>query len=159
MCGRMDSLLEKDLRAWLRAVWANGKAIAPLNWIEPASGSSIGFPDVLLPVFPILIPCELKTAKKTKNERFVSIVRPVQCRFHLTMLRHGFFSCFLIGYGTKQNFEVWLSHNSFPFADHNETPGEMFICSNQSLNKTIERKELILCLKSLMNKHNQLVSI
>lgn len=159
MFWRMDCLLEKDLRAWIRNVWSNGKAIAPLNWIEPARGSSIGFPDVLLPVFPILIPCELKIAKKTKQEKFVSIVRPVQCRFHLTMKKHGFFSCFLVGYGNKQKFEVWLSHNSFSFADHNHSPGELFVASNQSITKTISNIELICCLKTLIKKHNQNVSI
>jgi len=75
------------------------------------------------------------------------------------MKKYGFFSCFLVGYGNKQKFEVWLSHNSFPFADHNYSPGELFVASNQSITKTISNIELICCLKTLIKKHNQNVSI
>jgi len=151
----MNPILEKDLRAWLRFVWNNGRKTAPLNWIEPAAGSSIGFPDVLLPIAPCLIPVELKIAKQTKNGRFVSIVRPVQCRFHLTMKMHNFFSCFLIGIGTIKSFEVWLSHNSFPFAEHNDCVGEVLIASNQTTNNTITKDDFIQSIQALMQKHKQ----
>jgi hypothetical protein len=154
----MSDVLEKDLRAWLRNVWSNGKTCAALNWIEPASGSSIGFPDVLIPVWPVLIPCELKIAKRSAKNKYFSLVRPVQCRFHLMMKAHDFFSCFLVAYGERNCFDVYVSHNSFAFADHNETPGELLLATKQSASKTMPKTEFIDALKSLLKAHKQFVS-
>jgi len=152
----MSDLLEKDLRLWIRNVWLNGNKSAPLVFVEPAKGSSIGCADVLLPIHPLLIPVELKLAKKRKSESFVTVIRPAQKRFHTLLALNGFFSCFLSCYGEFKSFDVWLSFGVYDFDKNNKTPGQILIASNQSTIKTIARVELIQALRNLMQRHGTL---
>jgi hypothetical protein len=153
----MSDLLEKDLRLWLRNVWLNGKKQAPLVFVEPAKGSTIGCADVLLPIHPLLIPVELKLAKKRKSESFVTVIRPAQKRFHTLLALNGFFSCFLSCYGDHKSFDVWLSHGVFNFDQNNFVVGELPIAKNQSTIKTIENETLISSILDLMQSHNMRV--
>ena len=148
---------ENDLRAWLRSVWSKGKGGIGLQWIEPAKGSSVGFPDVLIPVWPILIPVELKVTKKDTNESYSSIVRPVKRRFHLIMKDTNFISFYMLAVGNVDCFDVWLAHNSFSPWSKNNSPGELLIASNQTRKSSIDRLQLASEFLRLMNKHNQVV--
>jgi hypothetical protein len=150
----MAKLTENDLRRWLRNAWARGKADVGIQWIEPTRGSSIGVPDSLLPIYPALVPAELKLSKKVGSQ-YVTTVRQAQRRFHLMMNKQGMFSCYILAHGEQNNFEVWLAHNSFPAWERHDLPGEFVIASGQTLTKTIGRLELIGAIIKLMDRHDQ----
>lgn len=100
------NLLESDLREWLRNTW--GKGGHGLDWIEPTRGSSVGVPDVMIPVYPRLIPVELKINRQRKNSRwFTTPVRPAQIRYHQSLMEDRFISAFLIANGERDCFDVW----------------------------------------------------
>jgi hypothetical protein len=151
-----SNVTEKDMRHWLRSVWSRGKGGVGVQWVEPTSGSSVGFPDALLPVWPALLPVELKLSKKTSS-KYVASVRPVQRRFHTLMRANDMFSCFLLGVGDQKCFDIWLAHNSRVVWDHHDEPGEVLIASKQTVNATISRMQLISELLHLMNRHNQVL--
>lgn len=153
----MNNLLEKDLRCWLKTAWSKGKGGIGIQWVEPTAGSSIGFPDALIPIWPVLIPMELKLSKKNKIGNYISIVRPVQKRFHSLMASNNMFSCFLIAYGNKNDFEVWLSHGSKCVWDENKNPGEVLIATKQTSNATISRMQFVSEVLKMMNDHNQVI--
>ena len=153
----MTNLLESDLRRWLRSVWSRGRGGIDVQWVEPAKGSSIGFPDAIVIVHPVLLPIELKLSKRLGNGKYVAVVRPVQRRFHLLMKNYDMFSCFLLAVGEKNNFEVWLAHNSFPVWEQNDLPGEVMIAHQQNVNGTINRIHFIKEILNLMKKHDQSV--
>ncbi len=150
------NLTEKDLRHWLRCVWSRGNSDIGIQWVEPTSGSSVGFPDALLPVWPALLPVELKLSKFAAG-KYSSDVRPVQRRFHLLMNNRDMFSCFMIAVGDKKSFDVWLAHNSRPVWEKNDHPGEVLIAKNQTASGTIGRLHLISEVLKLMNDHNQVL--
>ena len=151
-------ILESDLRSWLRNVWRRGRADLGLQWIEPAKGSSIGFPDVLIPIAPFLVPVELKIATQNADKTYSSIVRPAQRRFHLLMKKQNMFSCYLSAFGTKENFDVWLSHNSCDVWDRKENAGETRIAESQKISATIDKEKLIFEIVRLMRNHGQFIS-
>ena len=153
----MNHVSENHLRKWLANVWKRGDADIGLQWIEPAAGSSIGFPDVLCPVWPSLLPVELKVAKRNAFDAFTCDVRPVQKRFHLMMERQNMFAAFLIATGDKESFDVWLCHAAFHPWENNATPGETLIAGNQTTNATVARVHLVHELLNLMNKHDQVM--
>lgn len=154
---RMSSVTENDLRKWLSSVWARGKRDIGIQWIEPAAGSSVGFPDALLPVWPSLLPVELKVSQKNAFDAFQCHVRPVQRRFHLLMREADMFSAFLIAEGDKRAFTVWLSHNTVEPWNNSKNAGEVLIASNQTSKASIDKEVLIAALLRLMNKHNQVM--
>jgi hypothetical protein len=153
----MTSVCENDLRAWLKCVWKRGESDLGIQWVEPAKGSSVGFPDALLPIWPTLVPVELKVAKQNCFDAFSCEVRPVQRRFHLLMEKQDLFSCFLIAEGSKNNFSVWLSHNSHYPWENKANAGETLIATNQKTNTSFARVVLIHEILRLMNKHNQVL--
>lgn len=152
----MQNLLESDLRLWLKNVWARGKRGVGLNWIEPAKGSSVGFPDVLIPVWPTLLPVELKVTKKN-NDNYVCIVRPVQRRFHSMMRALNFASFYLLAVGEKDKFDVWIAHNSFSPWENNKTPGNVLIASSQNRKGSVDQMHIVSALLRLMNENNQVI--
>lgn len=155
-CARM-TVKENDLRVWLKGAWAKGEKDLGLQWIEPAIGSSVGFPDVLMPVWPAFIPVELKVSERNKAGAFACEVRPVQRRFHLFARKSNYFTCFLIAEGERNAFNVWLAHNSFSPWENNEQAGECLIASKQTINATISRVTIVHELMKLMRKHNQVL--
>lgn len=157
MCSRMKPVSENDLRKWLSSVWKHGEKDLGIQWIEPAAGSSVGFPDALLPVWPCLLPVELKVSKKNAFDHFQCEVRPVQRRFHLLMEKQNLFSCFLIAEGSRESFDVWLSHNSFYPWENQKFPGEKLIALKQTINANLSRINFIHELLFLMNKHDQVM--
>lgn len=75
---------EKDLRKWLRAELPENQ----IKWIEPARGSSIGFPDVVISKGTMSWPVELKHWKfSTKG--LMCKMRPAQIRYHIMAHRNG----------------------------------------------------------------------
>ena len=88
-------LSESDLRRWLKDAW-NG---SHMDWIEPAIGGTVGYPDVILALesklIPGSIPVELKVAELKPGWMFR--VRPSQIRWHEMNHRAGKRSAFLIG--------------------------------------------------------------
>ena len=153
----MASVSENDLRAWLKCVWKRGESDIGVQWVEPAKGSSVGFPDALLPIWPALIPVELKVSHKNAFDAFTCEVRPVQRRFHLMMEKQNLFSCFLIAEGSKNNFSVWLSHNSVYPWNNSANAGEKLIATNQKASTSYARVVLIHEILLLMNAHNQVL--
>lgn len=153
----MKPVSENDLRKWLASVWERGKRDIGVQWIEPAAGSSVGFPDALLPVWPSLLPVELKIAHRTPFDTFQCHVRPVQRRFHLLMREANMFSAFLIAEGDKQSFNVWASHNTIEPWNNNAEPGEILVASKQTTNATIDRANLESIFLQMMNAHNQVM--
>ena len=152
----MQNLLESDLRLWLKNVWLRGKRGVGLSWIEPAKGSSVGFPDVLIPVWPTLIPVELKVTKK-HNEGYSCIVRPVQRRFHSMMKGMNFVSFYLLAVGERDCFDVWLAHNSFFPWETNKTPGDVLIASSQNRKGSVDQMHIVGALLRLMNEKDQVI--
>jgi hypothetical protein len=147
---KLENILESELRAWLKSSW-NKKGLG-LQWIEPAKGSSVGFPDVLIPVSGNLIPFELKACKRdaTKKDNLVlndtnegyafsCEVRPAQKRFHLLAQSENIFSGYLIACGSKTSFDVWLSTNRFRPWNRNNFPGEIKIATNQTRKSSLNR--------------------
>lgn len=163
-------VLERDLRAWLKSVWSRGKNSVGLQWIEPAKGSSIGFPDVLIPVSPLLIPVELKVVTKEKTKgicssdnlilkdtniayegyNFSAKIRPAQKRFHLLMAREKIFSCYLTAIGNLDRFDVWLSSALFWRESKREIPGDFLVAQNQTTASNLSRDDFISLLNSFM---------
>jgi len=161
---KLENVLESELRAWLKSVW-NKKGLG-LQWIEPAKGSSVGFPDVLIPFAGKLIPLELKACKRDArtNDNFIMNdtkegysfscdVRPAQKRFHLLAQSENLLSGFLVSKGSKTSFDVWLSTNRFRPWDKNQFPGEIKIAANQTRKASINRDVFLSFLTELMENY------
>lgn len=95
----MAKFLEKNLRDWLRAVWAKSprRGELGLRWIEPAFGSTVGDPDVLVPLGGRLVPVELKLGRLVPGGSVVPVgVRPAQRRYHHQARKAGIDTAYLV---------------------------------------------------------------
>jgi len=165
---KSELVLENNLRQWLRSVWK--KSGIGLQWIEPAKGSSVGFPDVLIPVCGKLIPLELKACKRdmkdnlilndtNKGYAFHCDVRPSQKRFHLLAQNERIFSGFLVANGTERSFDVWLSSNEFHAWEKHENPGQVLIASNQTKSASIIRADFCEILLEMMQNYRSKINV
>lgn len=108
--------IEADLRRWLKAVWGPG-----LNWVEQASGGTVGFPDVVLNLPSGQLPVELKMWRETKRG-IACKVRPAQIRYHRLTAQDGGKSALLVGVDgiDKQQYEIFVlpgwavPHSTYP---------------------------------------------
>lgn len=104
----INSVAESDLRSWVRKTW--GKGGHGLDWVEPTAGSSVGVPDVMIPIFPRLVPAELKVNRQSyKSRNFLTPVRPAQIRYHQSMADSGLMSVYVVAHGEKDDFSVWIT--------------------------------------------------
>lgn len=81
--------LESELRNLVRSIWG-----LAAEWTEPTYGSSVGVPDVALPLGNGRVPVELKVGTLAKAVRFKA--RPAQRRWHVLARERGERSLFLI---------------------------------------------------------------
>lgn len=102
---REKTMLESDLRKWLRAIWGEGSS---LEWVEHGMGGTPGLPDANLWVYGEQIPTELKMWDETPSGLKVEI-RPVQRRYHLLAARDGRRTAFLVGVDRGSTFDVYLA--------------------------------------------------
>ena len=162
---KSELVLENNLRQWLRSVWK--KSGIGLQWIEPAKGSSVGFPDVLVPIDGMFAPLELKSCKKDNlilndtKERysFHCDVRPSQKRFHLLAQNENIFSGFLVANGTERSFDVWLSSNDFHAWEKHEKPGQILIAANQTKSASINRVDFCDILREMMQNYRSKINV
>lgn len=159
-------VLENNLRQWLRSVWK--KSGIGLQWIEPAKGSSVGFPDVLIPIAGMFAPLELKVCNKENNTNdyleekpflFSCDVRPSQKRFHLLAQNERIFSGFLVAEGSERSFDVWLSSNEFHTWEKHEKPGQVLIASNQTKSASIIRADFCEILLEMMQNYRSKINV
>ena len=90
-------MLEKELREIIRITWPKLGPWAEPHWIEPARGSTVGLPDVELPLTPrVMLPVELKIGQlagkvgggelvpdaRYLDRKYNVKLRPSQIRYH-----------------------------------------------------------------------------
>jgi len=87
-------MLEKELREIIRIAWPKLGPWAEPHWVEPARGSTVGLPDVELPLTPrVMLPVELKIGQLAGlpnlnapaamlDRKFNVKLRPSQIRYH-----------------------------------------------------------------------------
>lgn len=137
-----EILRESDLRDWLRNTWGPGGH--GLSWIEPTRGSSVGVPDVLVPLYPRLIPMELKINKQKSNARwFKTDVRPAQIRYHQSLAEDMMMSVFLVANGTRDDFGVWLTPGYVKIWKANESHNKVgwYLVAEHQNSKGMENRE------------------
>lgn len=149
----VGKISEQTLRAWLRSVWAKGsrKDELGLRWIEPASGSTVGDPDVLVPLGGKLVPVELKLGRIGPGDIVAPVgVRPAQRRYHNQARRSGIATAYLVAVPDEwDSFDVYLVSGTF---ENEFQPGNLLVSVGEKVNAKIDCGSFLVKLqKALMS--------
>lgn len=149
----MTKISEQTLRTWLRSVWAKNadKAALGLRWIEPASGSTVGDPDVLVPLGGKLVPVELKLGRVGSGGVVVPVsVRPAQRRYHNQARRSGIATAYLVAVPDEWDvFDVYLVSGTF---ETELNPGNVVVSIGERVNAKIDSKRFLSKLDEALRK-------
>lgn len=104
----MAQMLEKHLKFWL-----NNAYHGQLNFIEPTIGSSVGMPDVELPIGKETLPIETKIGTITRSGFLHVVLRPSQYRYHILAAERGQPTAILAAVGASTKFSVYAFAGRF----------------------------------------------
>lgn len=131
-------MLERDFKKWLNSTYDG-----TLTFIEPAHGSSIGVPDVDMPVDEKTLPIELKIGHKKKMGGIGVSIRPSQMRYHILSNERGQKTIILVAVGTKSKFDVYLFDGACCEAEqYKKMWSWVLVLTGQSCSKAGDRHKL-----------------
>lgn len=96
-------MLEKHLRFWLNNAYSG-----QLDFIEPAFGSTVGIPDVQIPIGDKKLPVELKIGSMTLSGFLNVVLRPSQYHYHIMSAEHGIPTAVMVAVGASTKFDVFV---------------------------------------------------
>jgi hypothetical protein len=106
-----EKVVETSFQRWLARRWGR----IWHSYIEPASGSTIGTPDVmvLLPGQCLVLPVELKMTVCMREDRLKPhYLRPAQIQWHDGLARRGGLTCLLLAEPLIDGgFRCWVQPN------------------------------------------------
>ncbi len=99
---RALAMLERDLKRWLNNAYSG-----QLQFIEPKFGSTVGMPDVEIPIRNLTLPVELKIGTLSRTGRLHVELRPSQYHYHIMEAERGHPTAILAAVGGATKFDVY----------------------------------------------------